>query len=131
MPGEAFSEPAVSETQIKEAVKELADTVVFDKQANALTFTVLNDAPEGYSWFIHTAGEEAIGEAKERMSFVAFENERDSASWETGKTYTYSFGQDELIEAYVSVGVIDQRAAGIQCVRSLKIDGEGNITVEE
>jgi len=107
-----------------EAVNSLVNTITYDKLSKTISVTVPQSIPEGYKWFIHVSGHEQLKDGP--VVFNAFEDETYGYKWETGKTYTYTINDGDLINCGFEVGLKKENSNYIENDTTIVINQDGS-----
>lgn len=107
------------------AVNQLIGTINYDKSTETLSFTVPESIPEGYKWFIRVSGHEQLNNWP--FVFNVFEDETYKDKYESGKTYTYTVKEGELINFSFDLGLKDENSNYIENYKTIVINKDGKI----
>lgn len=103
-------------------------TVNYDSNKNLLSFTIPEEIPEGYRFYLHVSGRNYMGDRSNGVSFHAFDDESQNYSWKTGKTYTYPLDSGNLDFCLLTFGLLDK--TNQEHFYNIKIFPDGSKTIE-
>lgn len=101
-----------NKTAVSNAIYGLVETIAYNSQNNNMSFTLPDETPEGYKWFIHISGHEQRTDGP--VVFHAFEDETYNYNWENCKTYNYQFKENPMINTGFEIGLMNIKTQQIE-----------------
>ncbi|QSX04650.1 hypothetical protein JYG23_08000 [Sedimentibacter sp. zth1] len=105
------------------------ESVNYDPVKDLLTFTIPENIPEGYKFYLHISGLMFMGESNFR-TFHVFDEESINYTWEKGKTYEHFLISGGLKEVDLSYGLIDNNKELLYSY-TIRITADGTKTIEK
>lgn len=111
------------------AVESFTDSLYYDQVNRTLSFSVPDELPEGYSFYLNAQGELVESSRGEVLTEQAFAEQSSQMEWEPGLRYTHTFSKGTPQQCLVEMGLVREGSDMILYNTLIRIDQEGNCTI--
>jgi hypothetical protein len=112
-------------------IDDFYESVNYDPDKDLLSFTIPKTMPVGYKFYLHISGRMFMGDKSSGMSFHAFDEESQSYTWKSGKTYTYPLNSYNLDFIILDFGLLSEKNKKLLYAYTIHIYPNGAKTINK